>query len=159
MAASIRLTEQARKQLAAGSTDDAVRTSARAVSIDPGNRFQYFYLGRGYMVKKNYAQAITFSQTGGNRFGSRQSGMGDAELRGACYEVMGKTNEAAHAYQHAFAVAPNSLMARVGYSRLAPLIAPPAEASASADQAQAGATSEAVPPAPIQRHPRRRKYE
>jgi Flp pilus assembly protein TadD len=154
LAASIRLTEQARKQLAAGSTDDAIRTLARAVSIDPGNPFQYFYLGRGYMVKKNYAQAITFLKRAEIGFGSRPEWYGATlSYEGACYEVMGKTNEAAHAYQHAFAVAPNSLMARVGYSRLVPLIAPPAEASASADQAQAGATSEAVPPAPIQPTP------
>jgi tetratricopeptide (TPR) repeat protein len=156
LAASMRLTEQARKQLAAGSTDDAIRTLARAVSIDPGNPFQYFYLGRGYMVKKNYGQAITFLKRAEIGFGSRPQWYGATlSYEGACYEVMGKTVEAAHAYQHAFAAAPNNLMARVGYSRLAPLIAPPApdDASASADQARAGAPSGAVQPAPIQPTP------
>jgi hypothetical protein len=157
LAASIRLTEQARRELAAGSTDDAIRTLARAVSIDPGNPFQYFYLGRSYMVKKNYGQAITFLKRAEIGFGSRPEWYGTTlSYEGACYEVLGKTIEAAHAYQHAFAVAPNNLMARVGYSRLAPLIAPPAppDASASADQAQAGPPPEtAVPLAPVQPTP------
>jgi hypothetical protein len=157
LAASIRLTEQARKELAAGSIDDAIRTLARAVSIDPGNPFQYFYLGRSYMVKKNYGQAITFLKRAELGFGSRPEWYGATlSYEGACYEVLGKTIEAAHAYQHAFGMAPNNLMARVGYSRLGPLIAPPVspDASASTDQAQAGPPSEAaVPPAPIQPAP------
>ncbi|MEA2679438.1 MAG: hypothetical protein QOK03_1160, partial [Candidatus Binataceae bacterium] len=38
--AALRVTEQARVNLAAGKTDDAIRDLGRAVSIDPGNPFE-----------------------------------------------------------------------------------------------------------------------
>ena len=155
LAASIRLTEQARRELAIGKTDDAIRTLGRAVSIEPANPFQYFYLGRAYMVRKNYAQAVTFLKRAELGFGTRPDWLGATlSYEGACYEVLGKMVDAAHAYQRAFAVSPNNLMARVGFSRLAPLIAPPALPDAQAQQAQEGASGEAsVPPPPLQPSP------
>lgn len=159
LVASMRVTEQARKELARGKTDDAIRTLGRAVSIEPANPFEYFYLGRSYMVKKNYQQALTFFKRAEIGLGSRPDWHGAAlSYEGACYEVLGKTVDAAQAYQRALAQAPNNLMARVGYSRLAGNIALPlasgASSAPSADQTDSGPPTEApAPPPPAQPPP------
>ncbi len=159
LAASMRLTEDARRQLARGESDDAIRTLGRAVSIEPANPFEYFYLGRSYMAKKNYPQALTFFKRAEIGLASQPDWQGAAlSYEGACYEVLGKTVDAAKAYQQALAQAPNNLMARVGYSRLACSIAPPpapgASSAPSADRADAGPPVEApAPPPPGQPSP------
>jgi hypothetical protein len=119
-AASLRLTEDARKNLADGRTADALRDLGRAVSIDPGDPFEYFYLGRAYVTKKNCEQALTFLKRAEIGFAARSDWLGQTvSLEGACYEDLGRTNDAAQAYQRALNYAPNNLTARVGYGRLA----------------------------------------
>ncbi|HYK64529.1 MAG TPA: tetratricopeptide repeat protein, partial [Patescibacteria group bacterium] len=59
-AASLRITEHERIELERGHTDDAIRELGRAVSIDPSNSYAYFYLGRAYIARKSYPQALTF---------------------------------------------------------------------------------------------------
>src|SRR5260370_33802095 len=59
-AASLRITEKQRVELEKGHVDDAVRELAHAVSIDPSNSYAYFYLGRAYVARKGYTQALTF---------------------------------------------------------------------------------------------------
>src|SRR3984885_4036509 len=59
-AASLRITEQQRVELERGHTDDAIRELAHAISIDPSNSYAYFYLGRAYIARKDYGQALTF---------------------------------------------------------------------------------------------------
>jgi tetratricopeptide (TPR) repeat protein len=159
LSASLQLTEQARRQIAAGGTDEAIRTLARAISIEPANPYAYFYLGRAYMAKRNYAQAITFLKRAEIGLGSSPDWYGTTlSYEGACYEVLGKNMDAARAYQRALAVAPNNLMARVGYGRLGALLTPPVAndtaAAASADQAEAGPPIEGpAPPPPAQPSP------
>ncbi len=60
LAASLRFTEDARERLRDGQIDEALRDLARAVSLDASNAFAYFYLGRAYLARKNYPQALTF---------------------------------------------------------------------------------------------------
>jgi hypothetical protein len=124
-AASLRLTEDARKELASGKAADALRNLGRAVSIDPADPFEYFYLGRTYVAKQNCAQALTFLKRAEIGFASRPDWLGQTiGLEGACYEEMGSMNEASDAYRRALTHAPNNLAARIGYSRLAGSVAP-----------------------------------
>jgi tetratricopeptide (TPR) repeat protein len=119
LAASLRITEQARLELGTGKIDDAIRTLARAVSIDPGNPFEYFYLGRAYMAKANYPQALIFFKRAEIGFGARPDWLGETiSFEGACNEELGHMTDAAKAYKRALAAAPGNLMARVGYGRL-----------------------------------------
>jgi tetratricopeptide (TPR) repeat protein len=151
-AASLRLTEDARKELADGRTADALRDLGRAVSIDPGDPFEYFYLGSVYVSKKNCEQALTFLKRAEMGFAARSDWLGQTiSLEGACYEDLGRTNEAAQAYQRALTYAPNNLTARVGYGRLAgsagpvgSLDAPPPTVEA-APPPPAGSTDEGAP--------------
>jgi len=143
-AAALRVTEQARVELAAGKTDDALRDLGRAVSIDPGNPFEYFYLGRVYIARGNYAQALTFLQRAELGFGARPDWLGETiGFEGACDEELGRSTDGALAYRRALGAAPNNLRARVGYSRLSGYL----PSAATADESMAsGPASEALPP-------------
>jgi TolA-binding protein len=120
LAASLRYAEEARKELDAGKIDEAIRGLSRAISIDPGDAFAYFYLGRAYLLRKNYDQAGVFFMHAEIGFGARPEWLGEAaSFEGACDEVLGRADQAEKAYQQALASSPNNLMARVGYDRLA----------------------------------------
>jgi tetratricopeptide (TPR) repeat protein len=136
LAASLRLTEGARTQLADGKIDDAIRDLARAVSLDPSDAFAYYYLGRAYLVRKNYPQALTFFRRAEIGFSGRADWTAEAlTYEGLCEEESGKADDAAQAYKRALAAAPNNFRARVGYGRLAAAAAPPEEADTpSADE-------------------------
>ena len=144
-AAALRVTEQARVELAAGNIDGALRDLGRAVSIDPGNPFEYFYLGRAYLARGNYAQALTFFERAEIGFATRQDWLGETVgFEGACQEELGQMTKAAAAYRRALESAPGDVRARVGYSRLAAYM--PNAASAQASAPSAGAGGEPPPP-------------
>ncbi|HVC43409.1 MAG TPA: hypothetical protein VND20_01220 [Candidatus Binataceae bacterium] len=152
MAASLRVTEAARKELIAGHADNAIRDLGRAVSIDPGDPFEYFYLGRSYMAENNYDQALTFLERAEIGFAARPEWLGETVgFEGACYEEQGKLPEAALAYQRAVGAAPANLMARVGYSRLAANLPPPPNPNPPASPAEESTAlpiGDAAEPAP-----------
>jgi tetratricopeptide (TPR) repeat protein len=156
-AAALRVTEQARLDLADGKTDDALRDLARAVSIDPGNPFEYFYLGRAYIARRNYGQALTFFQRAEIGFAARPDWLGaTVAFEGTCYEELGQYADAAKAYQRALGTAPANLSARVGYSRLASYLPPPSVADVAAAptrEAPPPPDRDAVVPAPVEAPP------
>ncbi|MGH7914804.1 MAG: tetratricopeptide repeat protein, partial [Candidatus Binataceae bacterium] len=134
--ASLRLTERGRRALATFKPDDAIRDLGHAISIDPTNPYSYFYLGRAYMMKKDYPQALAFF--GRSEVGVRAVPIWLGEVKsfeGVCLEEQGKFAAAAAAYKQALDAAPGNLMARTGYGRL----------SESLSDANAG---NAVPPLP-----------
>jgi hypothetical protein len=146
-AAALRVTEQAREKLGAGQLDDALRDLGRAVSIDPGNPFEYFYLGRAYIARHNYQQALTFFKRAEIGFRARPDWLGETVgFEGVCYEELGRPTDGALAYKRALESAPNNLMARVGYSRLYDDLPPPAIAVASTAPAPAAASAALPPP-------------
>jgi tetratricopeptide (TPR) repeat protein len=125
LAASLRLTESARKQFGDGEVDGAMRDLARAVSLDPSNAFAYYYLGRAYLIRKNYTQALTFFRRAEIGFDGRHDWTAETlSYEGICDEELGKPTDAAQAYQRALAVSPNNFRARVGYGRLASIAGP-----------------------------------
>jgi TolA-binding protein len=120
LAASLRLAESARKLLGDGQVDDAMRDLARAVSLDPSDAFAYYYLGRAYLAKKNYTQALTFFERAELGFNGRSDWTAEAlSYQGLCDEELAKPIDAARAYKHALAVSPNNFKARIGSGRLA----------------------------------------
>ena len=136
--ASLRLAEQARQALGASRLDDAIRELGRAVSIDPANPYAYFYLGRAYMRKNDYPQALAFFGRAEVGLSAVPAWLGEVKsFEGVCLEEQSKFPEAAAAYKQALAAAPGNLMARTGYGRL----------SESLSDANAG--SAAPPPPPL----------
>jgi TolA-binding protein len=125
LAASIRLTESARKRLDEGRVDDAMRELARAVSLDPSDAFAYYYLGRAYLARRNYTQALTFFRRAEIGFNRRPDWTGEAlSYEGICDEELGKPTDAEQVYKRALAASPNNFQARVGYGRLASITGP-----------------------------------
>ncbi|HJU11986.1 MAG TPA: tetratricopeptide repeat protein, partial [Candidatus Binataceae bacterium] len=113
MAASLRLTESARLRLGDGHIDNALRDLARAVSLDPSDAFAYYYLGRAYLAKKNYTQALTFFRRAEIGFNGRPDWTAEAlSYEGLCDEELGKATDAAQAYKQALAASPNNFRAR-----------------------------------------------
>jgi tetratricopeptide (TPR) repeat protein len=126
LSASLRITEQARQQIGENHYDEAVRTLGHALSIDAGNPYAYFYLGRAYLMKKDYRQALTFFSRAEMGLGSNPPWLGETVgFEGACYEEMSRDQDAALAYQRAVQLTPGNLMARAGYGRMASALPPP----------------------------------
>ena len=117
--ASIRAVESARDQIVSGKVDEAIRSLSRGLAIDPTNPYVYFYLGRAYFMKKNYAQALTFLHRAEIGFSSDPAWMGETRgFEGAAYEESGRPAEAQVAYKHALESAPHNRIALTGYGRL-----------------------------------------
>jgi TolA-binding protein len=154
-AASLRITEQARVLLLAGKADDAIRELSRAISVDPSDPYAYFYLGRANIAKKSYVQAITFLKRAEIGFGSDPQWLGETlAFEGLAYEEGGHPDAAAASYQQALQAEPGNLMARVGYTRLAPSITEPSPAAtdgaSDGGEAQPAPEESEAPPAPAE---------
>lgn len=61
MIASLQLTQQAQSLIATRQADSAIRILERAVSIDPSNGQNYYYLSEAWLIKGNTAQAMNFN--------------------------------------------------------------------------------------------------
>jgi tetratricopeptide (TPR) repeat protein len=149
-ATSLRITEQQRVELERGHTDDAIRELAHAISIDPSNSYAYFYLGRAYIARKDYGQALTFFKRAEIGVASNSLWLGETyAFEGVCLEQASKSADAAAAYQKALAASPGNLTARVGVTRLAAFMPATASASAPATDAEEAAPAEPDAPAPL----------
>lgn len=132
-AASLRITEDQRVELEHGHTDGAIRELAHAISIDPSNSYAYFYLGRAYAARGQYAQAQTFFKRTEIGLASNSAWLGEIyAFEGLCLEQSGKSAEAAALYQKALAASPGNLTARVGVTRVSALAPAAASTPASA---------------------------
>lgn len=142
LAASLRVTDQAREQILNNHPDDAVQTLGRAISIDPSNSYAYFYLGRAWLSSKNYDQALTFFKRAQIGFDANPGWLAETlSFEGLAYEQSGNSGDAVAAYQKAVEAEPGNLMARVALTRLAPVQTPaepvqPAAASPGESEAQ-----------------------
>jgi len=149
-AASLRITEQQRIELDRGHVDDAIRELAHAISIDPSNSYAYFYLGRAYMARKGYEQALTFFKRAEIGVASNSAWLGETyAFEGVCLEQENKSADAVAEYQKSLGASPGNLTARVGVTRLSAFM--PASTSAPAPAAPVGELDQpapAEPPAP-----------
>jgi predicted negative regulator of RcsB-dependent stress response len=145
MAASLRIVDRARKNILAGRPNDAIEMLAHALSVDSAGGYAYFYLGRAWLAKRNYTQAMTFLKRAEISFGSNPEWLGETlAFEGLAYEESGDTTAARAAYQMAMDAEPGNLMARVGYTRLSAQSAPPPAAPMPAGMP--GASELAPPP-------------
>jgi tetratricopeptide (TPR) repeat protein len=143
------VTEQARLELAKGDANTALRDLGRAVSIDPGNPFAYYYLGRTYLTRNDYAQAETFFQRAELGFTGRPDWLGETmSYVGACDEQLGRSSDAAKAYQRAVTLAPGNFRAVAGNSRLGGSTGPVGglDAPPPPDQSAEAPPAESLPP-------------
>ncbi len=146
---SMRIADRARLQLLQQDPDEAIRTLGRALSIDAGDPYVYFYLGRAYLMKHNYQQALTFWQRAAISFSSNPKWLSEVlGFEGGVKERLGEIEEARDDFARAVKLDPNNLLARDGYSRLGPP-APPPEAEPTEGPAEAEPPpEEGAPPPP-----------
>lgn len=129
---SLELTARARQALEDRAVGQAIRTLGSALSVDPTDAYAYFYLGRAYLQKQNYAQALVFLRRAEQGLRSRLNWYVLVKvLEGVCYEFSLKedTTRAIRAYQEVLSAAPDNAAARAGLDRLtgAPPSAAPAQ--------------------------------
>jgi len=60
--ASLKLTDQGRRLIEAGKTDSAIRVLEQAISLDPGNGQNYYYLSEAWLMKGFAAEARPFNR-------------------------------------------------------------------------------------------------
>jgi tetratricopeptide (TPR) repeat protein len=116
VAAATRLADTARSKLAAGDDAAALEQLERAIAIDSGNPYAYFFLASLHLSHRTYDQAIAFaeraaslSQPGSPEWTSRAFA-----LQGNAYESAGRFSDARQAYGRALQAAPNNLSAAAG---------------------------------------------
>jgi len=151
LAASLRVTDQARDEILRHHEGDAIQTLTRAISIDGSNPYAYFYLGRAYLGKKDYDQALTFLTRAETHFGANPQWLGETlAFEGLVNEQSGQAAAAIACYQKALVAVPGNLMARVGLTRLSGEQAAPAIQPASAPAGPPDTSSEgsAIQPPP-----------
>jgi hypothetical protein len=147
---AIRIVDRARRDLLKHHPDEAIRTLTPALSIDAGNPYVYFYLGRAYLMKHNYSQALTFWERAAIGFADNPPWLSEAlSFEGGAKERLGDTEEARSNYQRALKLAPDNQLARDGYARVGPPPPPPpAEPSGEPPEQAQPPPEEAVPPPP-----------
>ncbi len=146
LAASLRVTDQGRDEILRGREGDAIQTIGRAISIDGSNPYAYFYLGRAYLAKKNYPQAITFLTRAEARFGTNPAWLGETfAFEGLANEQAGQNEAAIASYQKALVAVPGNLMARVGLTRLGSDMAGPTAEPAPAPSPSDEVTDDSAP--------------
>jgi tetratricopeptide (TPR) repeat protein len=60
--ASLQITGQGKALLEQNKPDDAIRTLERAISLDPANGLNYYYLADAWIIKGNFKQAEEFNR-------------------------------------------------------------------------------------------------
>jgi hypothetical protein len=130
-ATSIRIADGARRELLKHQPDEAIRTLGRALSIDASNPYVYFYLGRAYLMKHNYGQALTFWQRAAISFSDNPKWLGETlSFEGAAKERLGEMNKARRDYARALKLAPDNQLAKIGIDTLGPPPTPEPKPSA-----------------------------
>jgi hypothetical protein len=154
LAASLRVTDQARDEILHQHENDAIQALGRAVSIDSSNPYAYFYLGRAYLMRRNYTQATTFFKRAEVGFGRDPAWLAESySFEGLANEQSGQSDAAIAAYQKALVAEPGNLMARVGLNRLggsdqAPATVPVSVPDSSGAPVMAPPVGGALAPAP-----------
>jgi len=120
VAAATRLTEAARLRLTAGDDAAALEELERAIAIDGGNPYAYFFLASLHLRHRTYDQAIAFAHRAASlsdpaapEWASRAYA-----LQGSAYESAGRFVDARAAYGRAVRAAPANAAAQAGLARL-----------------------------------------
>ncbi len=154
---SMRIADKARVELRKHQPDEAIRTLGRALSIDAGDPYVYFYLGRAYLMKHNYQQALTFWARAAISFADNPKWLAEAlTFQAATKERQGDIDEARRDYKRACKLAPDNQLARDGCNRLVPPPPPPepkAEPGESEPSEPGGSEPSEVQPPPAEEEP------
>jgi hypothetical protein len=128
VAAATRLADAARLKLSAGDDGAALEQLERAIAIDSGNGYAYFFLAELHLRHRTYDQAIAFAERSAELNAAQPQWASRAcTLQGNAFEAAGRFSDARQAYTRAVRLAPNNLAAASGLARsgAAPLATAP----------------------------------
>lgn len=120
VAAATRLVEAGRARMAAGDYGAALEQFERAIAIDPGNSYAYYYLAELHFLHRTYDQAIAFADRAAGLSENRTPEWASRAyaLQGNAFEAAGRFADARDAYTRAIRAAPGNLAAQVGLARV-----------------------------------------
>lgn len=120
VAAATRLVDAGRTQMAAGDYGAALEQLERAIAIDPGNPYAYYYLAELHFLHHTYDQAIAFADRAASLSDARAPDWASRAytLQGNAFEAAGRFVDARSAYARAIQAAPGNLAAQVGLARV-----------------------------------------
>ena len=118
--ASIQLTDQGRRHLAAGQVDQAVSVLQKAISIFPKNPYAYYYLAQTRFLKKEYSQSLPPLEQAELLIPADRIWLSRIHsLRGQVYEGLSRFEEARSEYRRALSNDTRNSEALAGLGRIA----------------------------------------
>lgn len=118
-AASLRLVEQGQKDLTGSRFERAAQSFSKAIEVDPGNPYAYFYLGMARFRVSRFEEAAELFLRGANLFGDLDAWKGEAlAYRGESLECSGRLEEARRSFRAALDVDASNVRAQEGEARL-----------------------------------------
>jgi tetratricopeptide (TPR) repeat protein len=118
-AASLRLTEEGKRLLAAEEYSRALAPLERSIAVDSSNPYSYFYLAKAHYHLGRYQESLNFLDVAESRLSSEPFWMAETfALRGDNYRRLGFMHRAETSYEQALKLNPGSKTAADGRSRL-----------------------------------------
>jgi len=120
VAAATRLVDNGRARMIAGDYGGALEQLERAIAIDSGNPYAYYYLARLHLIHRTYDQAIAFADRAASLSDTQTPAWASRaySLQGNAFEAVGRFADARSAYLRAIQAAPGNLAAQVGLARI-----------------------------------------
>jgi TPR repeat/Tetratricopeptide repeat len=120
VAAATRLVDAGRAHMATGDDGAALEQLERAIALDSGNPYAYYYLAELHFTHRTYDQAIVFADRAASLSDARAPAWASRAytLQGNAFEAAGRFADARSAYTRAIQAAPGNLAAQVGLARV-----------------------------------------
>ena len=117
-AASLRLTEEGKKLLAAGDPAKAVSRLEKAIAVDSTNPYGYFYLAQAHFALGRHQESLNFLDVAESRFSGDSYWLSEIYgLRGENHRALGDLDRADFTYTQALRLNPGNRLAAEGLSR------------------------------------------
>lgn len=118
-AASLRLTEEGRKLLAAGDPQKALTRLEKTIVIDSTNAYGYFYLAKAQHRLGRYKESLNFLDVAESRLNKEPFWLAEVHaLRGENYRALGMMQQAEASYAQALRLNSGNRTAAEAISRL-----------------------------------------
>jgi len=118
-AASLRLTEEGKKLLAAADYSRALAPLERSIAVDSTNPYGYFYLAKAQYHLGHYQESLDFLDVTESRLGAEPYWSAEVSaLRGDNFRALGFSHRAENSYEQALKINPGNKTAADGISRL-----------------------------------------
>ena len=103
-----------------GRCRESYEINERAIAIDSGNPYAYYYLAELHFMHRTYDQAIAFADRAASLTDNRAPEWASRAftLQGNAFEAAGRFADARGAYTRAIQAAPGNLAAQVGLARV-----------------------------------------